>query len=120
MDTNNVDMGPLYKNEIKGSLAWKRDNLTTSNWKVKLPDPVLDELHNLISFLRVNPTPLEVLEPRDFDLEASYRFMQKIQNLIANGPGLAVVSKLPTEKFNKDELKQIYWVLSSMIARPVA
>ena len=120
METNNVAMEPLYKNEIKGSLAWKRDNLTTNDWKVKLPDPVLDELHNFISFLRVNPTPLEVLEPRDFDLEASYRFMQKIQNLIANGSGLAVVSKLPTEKFNKDELKQIYWVLSSMIARPVA
>ena len=47
METNNVAMEPLYKNEIKGSLAWKRDNLTTNDWKVKLPDPVLDELHDL-------------------------------------------------------------------------
>ena len=47
-------------------------------------------------------------------------FMQKIKDILSDGTGLAIVSKLPTTKFNEDELKQIYWILSNMIARPVA
>ena len=46
--------------------------------------------------------------------------MRKVQTIISLGTGIAIVSKLPTKKFNEDELKQICWVLSSMIARPVA
>ena len=65
MDSNNVN---VYQDKIISSLAWKRDDLTTSDWKIKLPDQVLGELERLISFLRVNPTPLEVLDPKDFEL----------------------------------------------------
>jgi len=117
MDSNNVN---IYQDEITSPLAWKRDDLATSDWKIKIPDQVLDELEILISFLRVNPTPLEVLDPRDFELVECSRFMRKVQTIISLGTGIAIVSKLPTTKFNKDELKQIYWLLSSMIARPVA
>ncbi len=117
MDSNNVN---IYQDEITSPLAWKRDDLATSDWKIKIPDQVLDELEILISFLRVNPTPLEVLDPRDFELGECSRFMRKVQTIISLGTGIAIVSKLPTTKFNKDELKQIYWLLSSMIARPVA
>ena len=80
----------------------------------------MDELEILISFLRVNPKPLEVLDPTDFELGECSRFMRKVKTIISLGTGIAIVSKLPTKKFNEDELKQIYWVLSSMIARPVA
>ena len=115
-----IDNAAVYKNEISGSLAWKRDDITNSDWRIKLPPQVLDELENLISFLRVNPTPLEVLDPKDFDLDACSMFMQTVRDILSDGTGLAIVSKLPTTKFNEDELKQIYWILSNMIARPVA
>ena len=74
MDSNNVN---IYQDEITSPLAWKRDDLATSDWKIKIPDQVLDELEILISFLRVNPTPLEVLDPRDFELGECSRFMRK-------------------------------------------
>ena len=53
-----IDNVAVYKNEILGSLAWKRDDIANSDWRIKLPPQVLDELEDLISFLRVNPTPV--------------------------------------------------------------
>ena len=44
-----IDNVAVYKNEILGSLAWKRDDIANSDWRIKLPPQVLDELENLIS-----------------------------------------------------------------------
>ena len=120
MTCKNQISSPFFENEIQHPMAWKSCDLKTSDWRLTIPNSALEELDNLIVFLRKNPTPIEVLEPEDFDLGACAEFMKEVCHLISSRSGLAILSRLPVEKFNERELKQIYWVLSSMIARPVA
>ena len=46
--------------------------------------------------------------------------MHSVKKKLDAGVGFAILHKLSPKKFDKNELKAIYWILSSLIARPVA
>ena len=57
-------------------MAWKSFGLKTIDWRLTIPNSALEELDHLIMFLRKNPTPIEVLDPEDFELGACAEFMR--------------------------------------------
>ncbi|MBH67365.1 MAG: hypothetical protein CMM58_03340 [Rhodospirillaceae bacterium] len=120
MDTRPDQRSKICNKEICSPLAWKRDSIKDQSWLVELPDDVVDELRDFIILLRLNPVPIEVLDATDYELAHCIKLMKDVQNKLINGTGLAILNKLPAGEFNKMEMKQIYWVLSSLIERPVA
>ncbi len=80
----------------------------------------LDEIDHMIETLRRHPLDVLLLSPRDYPLAACRQYMTQVKAVLDQGIGFAVVDRLPIDSYSKDELKAIYWVLSSMLARPVA
>jgi len=87
---------------------------------VTLPDAARQELLDAVRTLRRQPVPLLALRPDSFDLPACRIAMEEVRRILRDGIRFAVLSHLPMEELSLDEAKALYWMLSSMLARPVA
>lgn len=105
---------------VRGRKAWTADSLRESDYLVPLPDDCLREIEAMIAGLRAGPLPVEVLTPDDFSMPRCRALMRGVKATLDRGAGFALLYRLPVDRFDKDELKAVYWILSSMIARPVA
>jgi alpha-ketoglutarate-dependent taurine dioxygenase len=110
----------FFNEDIASPLAWRRKTIKQGSWLIKLPDEAIREIREFINELRSNPVPIEVLDPKDYELETCALLMNTVRQQLAEGLGFAVVDGLPSTDFDKLEMKQIYWIMSNMIERPVA
>ena len=112
-------MTPSIPAEIQGPQTWKRDGLTPGDWLVALPDDGVAELHAVVERLRTDPRPVERLAPEDFDLATCARVMATVCRRLGE-IGLAVVDRVPVERYSAPENQAIGWLLASMLGPLVA
>ncbi len=106
--------------QMATSRCWTRDTIGPADWTVPLPSAALAELRAVLSDLRRAPLPTFLLDPADFALDACRDTMAEVRRLTQHGPMFAVLDRLPLAEMNRDEAVQLYWLLSSLLARPVA
>lgn len=100
--------------------AWTRDTIAPADWTVPLPPAALDELRAVLAEIRRAPVPLFLLDPSDFALDACRATMAEVRRVTQAGPMFAVLDRLPLAEMSRDEAIHLYWLLSSLLARPVA
>ena len=105
---------------IRGHQVWSRDTLEPRDWVVALPPECLKELHDALADLRSNRLPTLLLRAEDFRLDACRALTQRIRRQLDDGIMFAVLDRLPLEAMSAEEATQIYWLLASLVARPVA
>jgi hypothetical protein len=105
---------------VTGRPAWRRDSIAPADWTVTLTRECLGELRAVLRELRRAPLPLFLLHPEDYALDACHALMEEVRDRLRNGPMFAVVDRLPMEEITRDEAASLYWLLSSLLARPVA
>jgi hypothetical protein len=99
---------------------WTRGTLDRREWLRPFPSDCLDELAATASILETNPLDTFLLDPADYPLDATRDFMRGVNETLVHGCGFAVLDRLPVAELGIEASKQLYWLLSSMIARPVA
>ena len=110
----------ICRERLTGPGVWGRKDVSERDWRMPIPAAALAEIEELVMVLRGHPMETTALDPRDYTLDACRRFMARVRDTLDNGVGFAVLDRLPTDAFDKAELKRVYWLLSAMIARPVA
>jgi alpha-ketoglutarate-dependent taurine dioxygenase len=110
----------MIDHEIVGPIAWTRATLASGEGSARLGPECLAELMAVAALLRANPLQVPVLDPADFDLAHCRRAMAGIKSALEHGPGFAIVDRLPLERLERAEAVSLFWLLSSLIARPVA
>jgi hypothetical protein len=100
--------------------GWRRADLDRSEWFCPMPAACLDELTETARILDANPLDTLLLDPADYPLGATQAWMAGVKRRLAQGCSFVVLDKLPAFELSKERLKQLYWVVSSMIERPVA
>ena len=100
--------------------AWTRDTIQPADWTVPLPAAALAELRAVLAELRRAPLPTFLLDPADFALDACRTAMAEVRRVTREGAMFAVLDRLPVAEMNRDETIQLYWLLSSLLSRPVA
>lgn len=110
----------MYDQTIRGKKAWTRDTINKNDFLLSIPDSCHAELKEFVATLRANPLQTEVLQPMDYHLPKTTGLMKRVKRKLENGVGFCVLDRLPVKTFNKDELKAVYWIISSLLARPVA
>ena len=106
--------------EITGTIAWRGENLSVDDGYLNLSAECLDELDALVSELNKNPLPLLALRPSDFELSACRKLMDQARELLDEGLGFVLIDRLPMDRWSLEQAKSIYWLLCSMVDRPVA
>jgi hypothetical protein len=100
--------------------TWTRDTIATGAWTVRLTQAALTELRAVRDEIRRAPVPTFLLDPKDFELDACRAVMDEVRRVTREGPMFAVLDRLPLDEMSRDEAIGLYWLLSSLLARPVA
>lgn len=101
-------------------LLWRGDTLPAGAGRMALPARALRELEDVVASLDRDPLPLLLLRPEDFALNEARAFMREVKKQIDDGVGFAIVDRLPVERWPASGTRAVWWLLASMIARPVA
>ena len=105
---------------IEGPRAWTRATIRPADWTVAVSSAALAELRAVLEELRRSPLPVFVLDPRDYRLDACQAMMARVRALADEGPMFAVIDRLPVDDMTREEAVSLYWLLASLLARPVA
>jgi alpha-ketoglutarate-dependent taurine dioxygenase len=106
--------------EIDAQVAWRGSDLPADAGVVSLSRECAAEIAALVRLLRANPFPLVALRPDDFDLPACRALMLQVKQKLETPLRFAVVDRLDMTSMSHDEARSVYWLLASMVARPVA
>ena len=112
-------MPTVLADEIRGPRAWKRDAIGARDWIVPLSSACLAELDAVVARLRRDPLPALLLPPDDVALPACAETMQRVREQLRAGIGLAVLDRVPVERYSLDENRALMWVLGSLLGRVV-
>ena len=110
----------MLDHAITDARAWIGRDLTAADWTITLPAAALAELRAVVAELRHTPLETFLLDPADFRLDACRAVMAKVKAQLTSGIMFAVLDRLPMEEISRDEATQLYWLLTSLVARPVA
>jgi alpha-ketoglutarate-dependent taurine dioxygenase len=100
--------------------TWTRDTIAPADWTITLPDPAVRELLAARDEIRRAPVPVFLLDPKEYALDACRAVMAEVRRVTQSGPMFAVLDRLPMAELSRDEAIALYWLLSSLLARPVA
>jgi alpha-ketoglutarate-dependent taurine dioxygenase len=102
------------------SVAWKRGQLASGEWLVPVPEACASEFDEIARVARDHVGPLAELDPHRLDLPACADVMAKMRAKVMDGPGFAVVDRVPVEQYRREEGQAIGWTLANLIGRIVA
>jgi alpha-ketoglutarate-dependent taurine dioxygenase len=105
---------------IEGPSAWVGLDVRPEDYRVELSAACHDEIRRVVAEIRTYPLPTIVLHPEDFAMPACREQMALVRRVLDYGVRFAVVDRLPMAEMDAGEATAIYWILSSMISRPVA
>jgi alpha-ketoglutarate-dependent taurine dioxygenase len=115
-----TDTSFLRMPEIRDRRAWTRDSVASADWRVPISRECVAELEGAVDHIRRDPLPVVLREPSEFPLRACAETMAGVRRLLDDGIGLAVLDRLPVERWSEDESRAVYWLLGSLLGRTVA
>ena len=110
----------LRHEPIEGLSAWVGCDVRAGDYRVELSGASLDEIRRVVEEMRAYPLPTIVLRPEDFVMPACREQMARVRGILDRGVRFAIVDRLPVAELDAGEATGIYWLLSSMVSRPVA
>jgi alpha-ketoglutarate-dependent taurine dioxygenase len=102
------------------ALAWKRQRLTKRQWLVPFPEACAPEFDQIARVAREHFGPLADLDPGQFDLPACVAVMAQTRAKLLEGPGFAVLDRVPVDQYRRQEGQAIGWILANLMGRVVA
>jgi alpha-ketoglutarate-dependent taurine dioxygenase len=105
---------------IIGPSAWCQSDVREDAYRVELSPACLDEIREAVAQWHAYPLPTIVLDPSDFALPHCRAAMVRVRRLLDTGVRFAIVDRLPLAEIGSDAAVAVYWLLASLVARPVA
>jgi alpha-ketoglutarate-dependent taurine dioxygenase len=109
----------MLKGDIQDRRAWRRRDLAPSDWLVPLTARCLAELDAAAAQIRRDPLPTILLTPEQVSLAACAEAMGRVAERLQD-VGLAVLDRVPVERYTLAENQGLAWLLGSLLGRPVA
>ena len=93
------------------ALAWKRQHLMNRHWLVPVPDACAAEFDQIARAAREHLGPLAELGADRFELPACAAVMAEVRAKLLDGPGVAVLDRVPVDQYRRQEGQAIGWIL---------
>ena len=116
----NKTLPRMLDEEITDARAWKRHTVSPEDWLIPLPATCIAELDEVVRFLRIHPQPTLHLMPTAFPLSACAAVMAQVRDTLQHRIGLAVVDRIPVERYSAAENTAIGWLLARLLGQVVA
>ena len=118
MSAERIAAEPMLAPNIAGPPAWIRDELTPAAWLVPVTPAAIDEIDAFVRGLGPELRPPG--EDHAAELPACAALMAEVRARLEQGCGLAVLDRLPVERWDPAANRVIGWVLAGMLGRIVA
>jgi hypothetical protein len=105
---------------IRGASTWRRTDLHKDNYLVPLTGACSDEIRRVADELRQYPLPTIVRQSDEFVMPACRAAMAELRRILRHGVRFAILDRLPIDEIGAEAAIGVYWLLASMVARPVA
>ncbi len=113
-------MTMIRERRLDSPMTWAAETLLENDGLVELDAECRVEIDRTAEELIANPLPIEALRVADFDMPACQAAMARVRHQLDDDIGFAIVDQLPVERLHSDISKKLYWLLLSMVGRPVA
>jgi alpha-ketoglutarate-dependent taurine dioxygenase len=110
----------MIDRQIDSPAVWTGSTVARDAGRLVLDQECVAEIETVAATLRTNPLPVLALSPGDFELAHCRRVAAHLRTMLEDGPGFAIVDRLPLGRLRREEAVAVFWLLSSLIARPVA
>jgi alpha-ketoglutarate-dependent taurine dioxygenase len=110
----------VIQHQIDSPSAWRQASIRAEDYRVVLDAACLDEIRRLADDIRTHPLPTILRMPAEHDMPHCRAAMEQARRILKQGVRFAIVDRLPVEELTKAEAEAVYWLLASMVARPVA
>ena len=110
----------IVETTLEGPIAWTRDSLSPADGRLTLSPACLAEIRETAGTLKENPMPILALRLEDFAMPACRQLMAAARRELDQGVGFVLVDRLPVDELGRETATTVYWLLASMVARPVA
>ena len=115
-----LDDAAVIDRDFTDRIAWRGDALVADEGIVRPDQSCLNEFEAVVSEVRANPLQTLMMTPDLFDMPACRAMMGTVNRELRDGLGFVIIDRLPLDDYSRDEAVMLYWLLSSMVARPVA
>lgn len=105
---------------VAGPRAWRRDTISRRDWITAIRADCLAEIAAVVESLRADPLPTFLLHPRELELDSCASLMGDVRERLEEGCGVVVLDRLPVEDWSLKEVQDIFWLLGSLLGRPVS
>ena len=113
-------MTTVLHTPIASPMTWSADTLLQDDGRVVLDADCRTELDAVAVEFEASPLPIEVLSPGWFHVPACTEAMQRVRAQVHEGIGFAIIDRLPVERLAQRTAVALYWLLMSLVGRPVA
>jgi len=113
-------MGKIMERPLASPMTWAAETMFENDGLIELDGDCIAELEAAAAIIEANPLPAEALTPRDFEMPACQAAMARVHEQIYHSVGFAIIDRLPVDRLNNETATKLYWLLMSMISRPVA
>ena len=111
---------PMLTTAAIGGSAWRGRDLAADDYRVTLSPACLDEIHRTAAAIQNYPLPTILLTTDEYPMPLCRAAMAEVRRRLDGRPRFALVDRLPVEEMSVEEAKAVYWLLASLVARPVA
>lgn len=112
--------GKMLNWEISPPRAWYGPDLSDDDFKITLRKECMAEMEAIVAEQRKAPVPTLVLLPEQFSMDACRLLMQGVKQRLDAGLGFVILDRLPVDRWTRQEVTDIYWLLGSLLEPPVA
>src|SRR5262249_29526384 len=110
----------MIDHPIESPAAWTGRTVSLSTGRLVLDRECLAEIEAVAATLRANPLPVLALSPADFDLVHCRRVAAKLRMMLDDGPGFAIVDRLPLHRLRREDARAVLLPPSPPSLPPVA
>ncbi len=109
----------MLHERITDSRAWKQDHISPADWLIPFPDAGIAELDAAVAILDRHLKPVHSLALNRFpNLPICRQVMTQVRTTLAQ-TGMAIIDRLPVERYSTEQNKTLYRLLGQLLGRVV-
>ncbi|WP_143309489.1 hypothetical protein, partial [Candidatus Entotheonella palauensis] len=109
----------MLHGDITDQRAWMQHHVSPAHWLIPFPETAIAELDEALDMFDRRPQPVHTLTLDQFpNLTACRRVMAQVYITLYQ-TGMAIIDRVPVERYRTEQNKVIYWLLGQMLGRVV-
>src|SRR5690242_13635072 len=111
----------LAPSPVSAPWVWSADELTSrEGWIIRVSDDAVREIDGALAAVKQRGLPLKKITAGDFPLPSLARDLRRVKDLLADGPGIALIRGLPVDRYPRDDIDLMLWGLGAHVGQAVA